>query len=192
MADILCYGLSIKLIAMTLTIFTAVQVSTKYYEEKLTILWYFLMFHIIFQTQDRADRKGQRLDGDWHQGRWTQSKRASTRHRILDRNNWTESHTLHNTRFFVAICKKSDQLLFNFMDWMTIASRQTLFILRLRTNKGGPSKALLSCNFADNWCIIEALKRTCTIMIIDSEPHSAMWYKGQKFQSTGQVAGGFS
>ena len=43
------------------------------------------------------------------------------------------------------------QVLFCFMNRMTVASRRTLYIPRQLINKGGPTKTLFSGNFADNW-----------------------------------------
>lgn len=92
--------------------------------------------------------------------------RASTRQRFHNRNDWTKSPTLHD-KSSALLCGR-EVMRYIFMNWMTAASQKTLFILRQQTNIGGRTNTLLSSNFADNWRIIEVLKRTCTAMNVDN------------------------
>lgn len=81
----------------------------------------------------------------------------------------TERNLLRSMiRVFCCYVQEKLWVTVSFVNWMTVASWQTLFIPHQRTNKGGPTKTLFSCNVADNWCMIGVLKRTCIAMNVDN------------------------
>ena len=92
-----------------------------------------------------------------------------------------KSPTLHNASS--VLVRAGEVISFCFMNWMTVASRQTLLIPDQQINKikGGPTKSLFLATFADNRFIKEVLKKTCAA-VNDNELHSVVWYNGRQFR----------